>query len=140
LLSQLLERSGVAATTICPSVEAALEWLETIEAGSASMPEAAFVDVRLPAATGFDFLIAVRESPKLRHMLVVLLSASEEPRNLGKAAQLGANGFLIKFPTVTAMRDVVASIQNFSPDAERTGLLPIAGNLLLGTPPAHLPA
>lgn len=129
ILNQLLERAGVTDRVWCRSAEMAMEWLASVDG---AVPEAAFIDVRLPLRSGFDVLSTIRESAKLRAMRVVLLSASDEPRNLGKALQLGADAYMIKFPSLSVMRDVIAAIHAAVPGREPTPPLAVSGNLLVG--------
>jgi CheY-like chemotaxis protein len=131
ILCHLLERAGVADRVVCRSAETALEWLQTVDA---PVPTAALLDVKLAARSGFEVLKSIRESEKLQSMVVVLLSGSEEPRNLGKALQLGADGYLVKFPTISAMRDVVDAVRGAAGESRRRPL-PVSCNLLLGAQP-----
>lgn len=132
----MLERAGVTNRVLCRTAEAAIGWLDSI--GTESIPVAAFVDVRLPVLSGFDLLKKIRESERLRSMVVVLLSASDEPRNLGKALQLGADGYLVKFPSLSATRDILAAIQAVARDNTARPPLAVTSNLLVGAVPSAL--
>ncbi len=133
LLVQLFDRCGVADVPVYHTGEAALEALEAFAAadGSHPMPAAIFIDVGLPGMSGFDVLKWVRQHPRLRSTVVILLSGSEEPRNLGKARQLGADCFMVKFPSLSIMRDVLAEARKVAVTAIPRSTLQVSCNLLL---------
>lgn len=108
LLSRLLERAGLPTRPLVfPTGEAARDFLASATEQGTVAPTTGFFDVTLPGLTGFELLAWVREQPALRSMTVILLSASDEPRNLGKAAQLGADCYAIKYPPIPAIRDLI---------------------------------
>jgi CheY-like chemotaxis protein len=135
ILTQLLDRSGAMGAPLFRTSEAALEALELIAAApdGQGVPTAAFIDVCLPGISGFELLRWIRQNERLQSMVVVLLSASDEPRNLGKAIQLGADCFLIKFPPMSVMRDVLAAVQKTANLPLPRPVLPVACNLLFAT-------
>jgi CheY-like chemotaxis protein len=50
----------------------------------------------MPRMDGFEVLRWVREQPSLRALRVVVLTSSEEIRDVNLAYELGANSFLVK--------------------------------------------
>lgn len=68
---------------------------------------AVFCDVRLPEASGFDFLTWTRADPKLRRLKVVMLSTSDLPDDIRRAELLGADSYLVKFPPPSAFARVL---------------------------------
>jgi len=68
-------------------------------------PSAILLDVKMPGLNGFEVLEQIRADPALRLIPVVMLSASGQERDVRRAYELGANGYLIKsidFPTSAA--------------------------------------
>jgi CheY-like chemotaxis protein len=59
-------------------------------------PDVLLVDLRMPGLDGFGVLEWVRSRGTHRHMLRVVLTGSEDPRDLHRAYQLGANAYLKK--------------------------------------------
>jgi CheY-like chemotaxis protein len=108
ILTHMLERSGATRPTVYATAEAAVQ---NFQQAAPEIPLCAFIDVTLPGMSGFDLLRWIRSQEALRQMAVALFSASDEPRNLGKAAQLGADCYLIKFPTMSILRDVVTELR-----------------------------
>lgn len=60
------------------------------------LPSLILVDLKLPGMSGHEFLRWVRTHETLRNLRVVVLSGSDEMREVNLAYQLGANSFLIK--------------------------------------------
>ena len=60
------------------------------------VPFLLLLDLKMPIKTGFDVLNWIREQPALDRLLVVILSGSQLPADLGKAEQLGTNSYLVK--------------------------------------------
>lgn len=133
LLVQLFDRCGIADLPVYHTGEAALEALETFASadGAQTMPAAIFIDVSLPGLSGFEVLKWVRQNPRLRSTVVILLSGTDEPRNLGKAKQLGADCFMVKFPSLSVMRDVLAEARKVAETTVPRRALQVPCNLLL---------
>jgi len=60
------------------------------------MPKLILLDLKMPGITGFDVLRWIRQQPQLQESRVVVLTASNEIRDVNLAYQLGANSFLVK--------------------------------------------
>jgi len=60
------------------------------------LPALVLLDLKMPGLNGFDVLRWVRQQPTLRALRVVILSSSDDMRDVNSAYQLGANSFLIK--------------------------------------------
>lgn len=131
LLSRLLERAGLATRPLVFSTaESAREFLLAAAAQGVVLPTTAFFDVTLPGQNGFELLAWLREQPAFKAMAVVLLSASDEPRNLGKAAQLGADCYAIKYPPVAAIHDLLVEAARTAELPQPRPVLPVHCNLL----------
>jgi CheY-like chemotaxis protein len=70
-------------------------------------PLACFVDIRMPGMNGFDVLRWIRCQHALDRMPVIMLSSSEEARDLAEARHFGAQCYLAKFPNATQLHDIV---------------------------------
>jgi len=60
------------------------------------LPDLLLLDLKMPGADGFEVLRWLRLQPGLRSLRVVVLTASNEIRDVQKAYQLGANSFMVK--------------------------------------------
>ena len=60
------------------------------------LPDLLLLDLKMPRKDGFEVLIWLRKHPSLRSLPVVVLTSSENMRDVNTAYQLGANSFLVK--------------------------------------------
>lgn len=63
-----------------------------------SLPGLVFLDIKMPRLDGFEVLRWIRNQSVLQALPVVILSGSDEPRDLKRARELGASHYLIKHP------------------------------------------
>ena len=59
-------------------------------------PDMVLLDIKMPMTDGFDVLRWIRQQPKFAKLCVVMLTSSDEIRDVNLAYQLGANSFLVK--------------------------------------------
>jgi diguanylate cyclase (GGDEF)-like protein len=59
-------------------------------------PDVLLLDLIMPEVSGFDILEAVRKHPKLKHLPIIVLTASSDPKDKLLALGLGATDFLAK--------------------------------------------
>jgi len=94
--------------------EQALDFLH--RAGSfarARRPDLILLDWYLPKINGWDVLAHIKEDPELRRIPVVIMTSSEQERDVLKAYNLHANCFVNKPVDVREFITVVRSIENF---------------------------
>jgi len=60
------------------------------------LPELLLLDLKMPKKSGLEVLEWIREQPELRALRVVVLTTSDQARDVNQAYQLGANSFLVK--------------------------------------------
>lgn len=60
------------------------------------LPRLVLLDLSLPGISGFDVLRWIRQQPQLKDLRVVVLTASNELRDINLAYELGANAILVK--------------------------------------------
>ncbi len=73
--------------------EAAIEYFQNPDK---VRPRLVLLDLNLPKRSGFEVLAWIRQHPELKHVPVVIFSSSTEPKDLQRAYDLGANGYLEK--------------------------------------------
>ena len=59
-------------------------------------PALVLLDIKMPGLDGFDVLKWIRQQPALKNLCIVMLTSSDEIRDVNLAYQLGANSFLVK--------------------------------------------
>lgn len=60
------------------------------------IPKVIFVDLKLPGKSGHEILRWIARREELRHVLRLVLTGSENPKDRKMAQELGANGYLQK--------------------------------------------
>jgi len=60
------------------------------------LPTVLLLDLKMPRADGFDVLRWIQTQPSLSSLIVIVLTSSEDMRDVNRAYQLGANSFLVK--------------------------------------------
>lgn len=62
----------------------------------APQPALVLLDLKMPRADGFEVLSQVKGDAALRVIPIVVLTSSRQPRDLLRAYELGANGYVVK--------------------------------------------
>ena len=60
------------------------------------LPFLVLLDLKLPLVLGLDVLKWIRERSELKTILVVVLTSSDNIRDINRAYRLGANSFMVK--------------------------------------------
>src|SRR5258705_4711509 len=60
------------------------------------LPDLLLLDLKMPRVDGFEVLQWIREQPSLSSLRIVVLTSSNQLRDVNRAYQLGANSFLVK--------------------------------------------
>ena len=76
-------------------------------------PSLILLDLKLPGMSGHDFLKWIREHPQVRGLRVVVLSGSDDMRDVSLAYKLGANSFLIKPADFDRFVEISAALGGF---------------------------
>lgn len=71
------------------------------------LPCIVFCDVRMPGQSGFDVLKWVRQQKPLEKLPFVMLTGENHDTDKARAAQLGATGYLVKFPTPEKLQNAI---------------------------------
>ena len=76
-------------------------------------PELLVLDLKMPRKNGFEVLEWVKTDSRWKHLPVVILSSSEEPRDVHRAYRLGANSYLAKPNHYDRYQAVVRQIKEY---------------------------
>jgi len=60
------------------------------------LPWLILLDLKMPRVDGFEVLRWIRKQPGFNRIVVIVLTSSEEIRDVNRAYQLGANSFMVK--------------------------------------------
>lgn len=77
------------------------------------MPVLVLLDLKMPRKDGFAVLKWMREQPKFKRLVTVVFSTSDEPEDVNRAYDLGANSFLVKSPLFAEFTELVRSLDNY---------------------------
>ena len=77
------------------------------------MPCLVLLDLKLPKVSGFEVLKWIREQPAIHTLQVVVLTSSNQPRDIHTAHALRANAYLVKPPNAEGLTQLAASLKDF---------------------------
>ena len=100
LVQRNLERAGLVNSFL--RVRDGQELLDCLRSGGASqghvLDEAIVVllDINMPRIDGIEALRQVKESPELRRVPVIMLTTTDDPRDIDRCYELGCNVYITK--------------------------------------------
>lgn len=74
------------------------------------LPDIVFLDINMPKINGWQCLSRMRQEQRLKRLPVIIYSTSSEPREIKKAKELDASGFLTKPNDFDQLKKILASI------------------------------
>jgi CheY-like chemotaxis protein len=77
------------------------------------LPRVVLLDLKLPRMSGLDVLKWLRAEPGLRRLPVVVLTSSDEDRDVRAAYDLGANSYVVKPASVSDLETVAATLRAY---------------------------
>jgi CheY-like chemotaxis protein len=101
LLQRAFRNAGVTAPMrVASDGEEAVEYLTGLLGDARTLrqeaPGLVILDLKLPRKSGLEVLAWMRQQPGLRRLPVVVLTSSDERRDVQDAYDLGANSYLLK--------------------------------------------
>ena len=103
-----LRRGGVTRIAVARDGAAALAMLHGSPAGEPPIaPDLVFLDLRLPKIDGIDVLERIRGDERTRHLRVVVLTSSNDPRDVDACKRLGAAAMVPKPLGVDALETLL---------------------------------
>lgn len=92
--------------------EEAVAWIERWEAGEA-LPLLILLDLKLPRIHGLEVLTRLKAHPISQQIPVVVLTTSEEDKDIETAYRLGANSYIVKPVNFEKFLDVAAQVEMY---------------------------
>jgi CheY-like chemotaxis protein len=113
LSSRLLKQLGI--TKGVHSVRngrEAINFISKNDFAAASGPDVIFLDLNMPIMDGFSFIEAFKkmEIPHKERIVIIIVSSSQDPKDLARAADLGIVHYLTKPITEKEIKEVLTSI------------------------------
>lgn len=78
------------------NVGVAGDGVEALERLASGQFDLVITDIQMPRMDGFGLLAALKESPVLKNLPVIMLSSLDRPEEIGKGLELGADAYVIK--------------------------------------------
>ncbi len=86
----------VRVSVACDGEEAVAFLRRALEEGGSTRPDLVLLDLKMPRMDGFAVLRDLKADPLLRAIPVLVLSSSDNDRDVARAYDLGANAYLVK--------------------------------------------
>lgn len=77
------------------------------------LPDIVLLDLKLPIIDGIDVLKAIRSNPVTNKIIVVILTSSNQEKDLINGYNLGVNSYLIKPVDFKDFMDLLQQIDNY---------------------------
>lgn len=112
-IRRLFEKGGVKnpVVTFLDS-EDAMSFLSATRIIVGKVPEftpcALFTDIKMPKLDGFELLRWIRKQTEFDSLTLVAMSSSDEPKDVELAQKLGADRYLIKYPSPDTLGELIA--------------------------------
>ncbi|MBI9051486.1 MAG: response regulator [Anaerolineaceae bacterium] len=93
--------------------EEAYHALKDWEEGKQTPPTIVLLDLKMPRMNGFDVLKAFKQSPSSRSIPIIVLTSSNEEKDITAAYEYGANSYLLKPIDYGEFLILIQSIANY---------------------------
>lgn len=87
-----------------------IQALELLKDSKNRRPAILLVDINMPRMGGLELLNAIRRDPDLSHLIVYILTTSNQDSDLFEAHQCNVAGYLVKPTSSTALTDMVRTL------------------------------
>jgi CheY-like chemotaxis protein len=116
-LQRAMKKAGVAnPIQVASNGQQAIDYLkgagEFADRDKFPLPCLVLLDLKLPYVMGLDVLRWIRQQPGPQ-LVVIMLTASAENRDVAAAYRLGANAFLTKPSESTKLEEIVRALRDF---------------------------
>ncbi|MEJ2724549.1 MAG: response regulator [Deltaproteobacteria bacterium] len=112
LAKEAFEASGAKATFSC--VEDGIKLMDYLSKRSRSspngLPNLILLDLNMPLKDGREALLEIKSAPALQQIPIVILTTSEEEKDIAFSAKAGANSFITKPVTFHEWVEIMKSL------------------------------
>ena len=77
------------------------------------LPKLVVMDIKMPRRTGFEVLEWAKQDGPLRRIPIVIVSSSDNPADINRAYELGANAYMVKPVDYRAVEKLFESITHY---------------------------
>jgi CheY-like chemotaxis protein len=77
------------------------------------LPDLLLLDLKMPRLNGFDVLNWLRNKPGLKRLMVTVLTSSDQPKDINRAYDLGANSYLLKPHALAELSELIKRVQKY---------------------------
>lgn len=78
-----------------------------------ALPDLVLLDLNMPGMSGHDVLREIRSDNRLRRVAVVILTSSEDDRDVGQTYDNFANAYVVKPVGIDGFHSIVRAIDSF---------------------------
>lgn len=110
---ELFTRKALTRMRMTTSVLVAKDGGEALELLRGNVPDLVLLDLKMPRIDGIEVLRQIRAQPQLHQVPVIVLSSSDEPRDVRACYENGANSYVRKPVDYEAYVDVVFQIGDY---------------------------
>ncbi|MBF0178388.1 MAG: response regulator [Magnetococcales bacterium] len=115
MLQRMLEQAGYATVT-------ALDGAEGLLAARRHRPCLIITDISMPNMDGYEMCRAVKQDPAIKHIAVLILTGLDDPREVIRGLNAGADNFLTKSSDEARILERVAALlANSTPETDDGG-------------------
>jgi CheY-like chemotaxis protein len=112
LAAEAFEACGARADFSC--VEDGIELMDYLAEGSGSeaggLPDLILLDLNMPRMDGREALLEIKAEPALQHIPIVILTTSEEEKDISFSLRAGASSFITKPATFDGWVEIMKSL------------------------------
>ncbi|MDB6016062.1 MAG: response regulator with CheY-like receiver domain and winged-helix DNA-binding domain [Pedosphaera sp.] len=77
------------------------------------LPHLIVMDIKMPRKTGFEVLDWIKHDGLLKRIPVIIVSSSDQPEDINRAYELGANAYMIKPVDFRSVENLFQSITHY---------------------------
>jgi len=77
------------------------------------LPRLVVMDINMPRRTGFEVLEWIKSDGVLKRIPVIIVSASDQPSDINRAYELGANAYMVKPVDFVSVEHLFQSITQY---------------------------
>jgi len=74
----------------------ALDYLEEMKMKKSDLPALLLLDIKMPKVNGIDVLRKVKGDPVLKKMPVIMITTTDDPREIARCHELGCSNYIKK--------------------------------------------